>query len=86
MKDMRERLSSLSSTYVWKKLMPFQKKGVKFSLLRSYGRTLFGDQMGLGKTIQAIASAYVYVSLSTFEHFLTHKSTAMHLKMNFHFL
>jgi SNF2 family DNA or RNA helicase len=61
MRDMKDRLSSLSSTYVWKKLMPFQKQGVEFSLLKSKGRTLFGDQMGLGKTIQAITSAYVFV-------------------------
>ena len=96
MRDMKDRLSSLSSTYVWKKLMPFQKKGVEFSLLKSKGRTLFGDQMGLGKTIQAITSAYVFVVHSRNFHSLTHiqetsiltqkKSTGTHSRMNFHFL
>jgi len=33
------------------KLMPFQLEGVQFAL-RSGGRALFGDQMGLGKTVQ----------------------------------
>lgn len=87
MRDMKDRLASLSSTYVWKKLMPFQKKGVKFSLLKSHGRTLFGDQMGLGKTIQAITSAYVfYNSFHILKSSTKKNSTVTRSRMNFHFL
>ena len=35
-------------------MFPFQREGVKFGLARG-GRVLIGDQMGLGKTIQALA-------------------------------
>ncbi|KAK2819613.1 hypothetical protein Q7C36_021259 [Tachysurus vachellii] len=42
-----------------KKLMPFQRHGVKFALSRA-GRCLIADEMGLGKTVQAISVAYIY--------------------------
>ncbi|XP_072020208.1 DNA annealing helicase and endonuclease ZRANB3-like [Amphiura filiformis] len=42
-----------------KKLLPFQREGIKFALSRK-GRCLIGDEMGLGKTLQAIATAYYY--------------------------
>ena len=38
-------------------LMPYQVEGVKFGLSRN-GRVLLGDEMGLGKSIQAIALTY----------------------------
>ena len=37
----------------------FQKKGIEFGISR-FGRVLLGDEMGVGKTIQALAIAYVY--------------------------
>ena len=39
-----------------KDLMPFQVEGLNFGVHRK-GRLLIGDQMGLGKTAQAIAIA-----------------------------
>ena len=40
-------------------LYVFQKKGVEFGLSR-FGRVLLGDEMGVGKTIQALAISYIY--------------------------
>ncbi|NXQ97357.1 SMAL1 protein, partial [Sagittarius serpentarius] len=40
-------------------LMPFQREGVNFAILRR-GRLLLADDMGLGKTIQAICIAAYY--------------------------
>ena len=40
-------------------LYPFQNEGVKYGT-QKFGRCLFGDEMGVGKTIQAIATAYLY--------------------------
>lgn len=40
-------------------LMPFQRAGVQFAL-RWEGRTLLADEMGVGKTVQAIAIASCY--------------------------
>ena len=40
-------------------MFPFQREGVRFALRRG-GRCLIGDQMGLGKTVQAIAVAACY--------------------------
>lgn len=42
------------------KLFDFQLKGVEFVLER-HGRALIGDEMGVGKTIQAIAAASAYI-------------------------
>ncbi|KAH9318525.1 hypothetical protein KI387_020294, partial [Taxus chinensis] len=43
-----------------KGLLPFQMEGVKFGLRRG-GRCLIADEMGVGKTIQAIAIASCYM-------------------------
>ncbi|CAI2373818.1 unnamed protein product [Moneuplotes crassus] len=40
-------------------LYDFQKEGVKFGLSK-HGRFLLGDEMGVGKTIQAIAISFIY--------------------------
>jgi len=40
-------------------LMPFQVEGVKFGVSRN-GRCLIGDDMGLGKSIQALGIAHYY--------------------------
>ncbi|EPT28685.1 SWI2/SNF2-containing protein [Toxoplasma gondii ME49] len=42
-----------------KSLFPFQLEGILFALQRG-GRVLIGDQMGLGKTIQALALLSIY--------------------------
>lgn len=40
-------------------LLPFQQAGVKFGLGR-HGRVLIADEMGVGKTVQALALAACY--------------------------
>jgi SNF2 family DNA or RNA helicase len=40
-------------------LMPFQRAGVQFGLARR-GRVLIADEMGVGKTVQALALAACY--------------------------
>ena len=40
-------------------LMPFQREGVLFGV-RHGGRALIADEMGVGKTVQAIALASCY--------------------------
>jgi SNF2 family DNA or RNA helicase len=42
-----------------KKLYQFQKEGVHFGI-KSHGRVLIADEMGVGKTIQALGIAIVY--------------------------
>jgi hypothetical protein len=44
---------------IQKSLYPFQVQGVKFAIER-HGRVLIADQMGVGKTVQAIAVADAY--------------------------
>lgn len=40
-------------------LLPFQREGVRFGLARG-GRMLLADEMGVGKTVQAIALLACY--------------------------
>lgn len=40
-------------------LLPFQTEGVRFGLAR-HGRVLIADEMGVGKTVQALALAACY--------------------------
>ena len=42
-----------------KALLPFQREGVRFGIQRG-GRLLLADEMGVGKTVQAIALASCY--------------------------
>ena len=42
-----------------KRLFNYQKEGIQFGLSR-HGRVLLADEMGVGKTVQAIALAYIY--------------------------
>lgn len=44
-----------------KKAYEFQKVGIQFGI-NHYGRVLIGDEMGVGKTIQAMGLAYIYKS------------------------
>jgi SWI/SNF-related matrix-associated actin-dependent regulator 1 of chromatin subfamily A len=46
--------------FILSKLYAFQLEGVNFAL-GHFGRALIGDEMGVGKTIQAIAAAYCYM-------------------------
>jgi len=57
-KEKEYKLEDIPSTFR-DALFPFQKDGVKFAL-QSYGRFLLGDEMGVGKTIQALAICTVY--------------------------
>ncbi len=43
------------------KLYRFQVQGIEFAVSR-HGRALIGDEMGTGKTVQALAVAYIYRS------------------------
>lgn len=47
-----------------KALLPFQEEGVLFGLAR-HGRMMLADEMGVGKTLQAIALAACYPVCST---------------------
>jgi len=40
-------------------LYKFQHEGIEFGI-RKHGRLLIGDEMGVGKTIQALGIAYVF--------------------------
>jgi SNF2 family DNA or RNA helicase len=43
----------------YKNLLKYQKAGIEFAL-EHYGRILLGDEMGVGKTLQAIWIARIY--------------------------
>jgi len=43
----------------YRSLLRYQKEGVTFAL-KHYGRILLGDEMGVGKTLQAIWVAKIY--------------------------
>ena len=43
----------------WMKLKMYQKSGIEFAINHN-GRILLGDEMGVGKTLQAICIAIVY--------------------------
>ncbi|NXE62201.1 ZRAB3 endonuclease, partial [Calcarius ornatus] len=63
LEDVDAKLSFLPER-LRKKLLPFQEKGIIFALQRTetsgFNVVLFFSQMGLGKTIQAIAISYYY--------------------------
>lgn len=42
-----------------KSLYKFQKDGIEFGF-KNFGRLILGDEMGVGKTIQAIGIMYLY--------------------------
>ena len=52
------RVSALPSSLL-KRLYTFQKVGIQFGL-DHFGRILLGDEMGVGKTVQAIGLSYLY--------------------------
>lgn len=57
-KDPKVQITDLPEK-IYKSLYGFQKAGVEFGI-KMHGRILLGDEMGVGKTIQAIAIAYMY--------------------------
>ena len=57
--DVEERYESLPRR-LRDAMYPFQVEGVKFALSRN-GRCLLADQMGVGKTIQALAIGAAYL-------------------------
>ena len=56
--EAEERFGSMPP-HLRQALMPFQRAGVHFALMRE-GRILLADEMGVGKTVQAIAVASCY--------------------------
>ncbi|NXF01892.1 SMAL1 protein, partial [Smithornis capensis] len=58
-KDIPDADLSVLDSKIVTSLMPFQREGVNFAILRN-GRLLLADDMGLGKTIQAICIAAYY--------------------------
>jgi SWI/SNF-related matrix-associated actin-dependent regulator 1 of chromatin subfamily A len=57
----QESLRSINDTGVgiYTQLYQFQKDGIEFGI-KKYGRLLIGDEMGVGKTIQALGLCAVY--------------------------
>ena len=59
LKDSKKKsIDSLPET-LKSKLYDFQKEGIEFGI-KKFGRLILGDEMGVGKTIQAIGIAYLY--------------------------
>lgn len=56
--EAEERFASMPP-HLRQALMPFQRAGVHFALRRE-GRVLLADEMGVGKTVQAIAMSSCY--------------------------
>eukprot|EP00803_Ostreobium_quekettii_P008937 evm.model.scf_153.2 EVM.evm.TU.scf_153.2 scf_153:8261-20215(-) len=59
LQDDVEHLYSKLPKWLEAMLLPFQREGVRFGL-RCRGRCLIGDEMGVGKTLQAIALTSCY--------------------------
>ena len=45
---------------IWKKLYPFQQEGIQRAIACNYGKVLFCDDMGLGKSLQSLVVADYY--------------------------
>ena len=56
--EVQERLDCMPVPLA-KALLPFQREGVRFGIAHR-GRMLLADEMGVGKTVQAIALASCY--------------------------
>ncbi|CAL5220539.1 g2574 [Coccomyxa viridis] len=59
MHDVEGKIAQWIDPETWQKLYNFQKEGVRFAL-RHNGRALIADDMGTGKTVQAICVAACY--------------------------
>lgn len=51
---------SFKHTDIWKKMFKYQKEGVEMIVRKFDGRVILADQMGLGKTLQALAVCKYY--------------------------
>ncbi|UKJ90023.1 hypothetical protein MACJ_003281 [Theileria orientalis] len=58
-KENMNKMELLIGEVLWEKLFSFQKEGVNFGLKKN-GRVLIGDEMGLGKSLQALAISAFY--------------------------
>lgn len=58
---------SFHQSHVWKCMFPYQKEGVEHIITKFNGRALIGDEMGLGKSLQAI-STFMYYNHRTKKH------------------
>ena len=45
---------------IWSKLYPFQKEGIRQAISKNYGKMMFCDEMGLGKSLQSLVVADYY--------------------------
>lgn len=59
--DLSKKLIDMLPKELESKLYDFQKKGVEFGL-KNHGRVLIGDEMGVGKTVQALCLVTCYSS------------------------
>lgn len=55
-----EHIAHVLQSSLWPHLFPFQRKGVTFAIRSASGRVLIADDMGMGKTLQALAIADYY--------------------------
>lgn len=55
-----EHIGHVLQPSLWPHLFPFQRKGVTFAIRSASGRVLIADDMGMGKTLQALAIADYY--------------------------
>lgn len=53
----RAFIAEILSTSLWPHLLHFQRRAVEQAILTMRGRVLFADDMGMGKTLQALAVA-----------------------------
>jgi SNF2 family DNA or RNA helicase len=58
-KNIKDRDLTKLPEKMQKDLYEFQKKGILYGVER-FGRLLLGDEMGVGKTIQAIGIMYIF--------------------------
>jgi len=57
-RDVMKSINDLPKNLL-RKLYPFQKQGVEFAI-KNKGRCIIADEMGVGKTVQAIAISYIF--------------------------
>lgn len=57
--DPLDRKISAEENPIFLKLYEFQKETLRMAI-RNYGRLMIADEMGVGKSLQSLASAYTY--------------------------
>ena len=58
-KYMQKPLDELLNQVLAKKMYEFQLESIKFAI-KNHGRIIIGDEMGVGKTVQALACCTVF--------------------------